>query len=131
MGNNILYIEDNQDNMMLVKRALEARGYRLLEAENGLTGVAAAENQEVDLILLDINLPDIDGYEVARRLRTSSKTALVYVPIIAVTANALKGDAEKALESGCDVYMSKPINIRELWARVEAFVPAPSPKNAP
>jgi two-component system, cell cycle response regulator DivK len=131
MGNNILYIEDNQDNMMLVKRALEARGYRLLEAENGLTGVAVAENQEVDLILLDINLPDIDGYEVARRLRTSSKTALVYVPIIAVTANALKGDAEKALESGCDVYMSKPINIRELWARVEAFVPAPSPKITP
>ncbi len=131
MGNNVLYIEDNQDNMMLVKRALEARGYRLLEAENGLGGVAMAEKQDVDLILLDINLPDIDGYEVARRLRTSSKTALVYVPIIAVTANALKGDAEKALEAGCDVYMSKPINIRELWARVEAFVPAPSPKPAP
>jgi two-component system cell cycle response regulator DivK len=131
MGNNILYIEDNRDNMMLVKRALEARGYRLLEAEDGLSGVTTAENQEVDLILLDINLPDIDGYEVARRLRTSSKTTLAYVPIIAVTANALKGDAEKALESGCDVYMSKPINIRELWARVEAFVPAPSPKNAP
>ncbi len=131
MGNNVLYIEDNQDNMMLVKRALEARGYRLLEAENGQGGVAVAETQDVDLILLDINLPDIDGYEVARRLRTSSKTALAYVPIIAVTANALKGDAEKALEAGCDVYMSKPINIRELWARVEAFVPAPSPKSAP
>jgi two-component system, cell cycle response regulator DivK len=131
MGANILYIEDNEDNMMLVKRALEARGYRLLEAENGLGGVTIAENQEVDLILLDINLPDIDGYEVARRLRTSSKTELAYMPIIAVTANALKGDAEKALEAGCDVYMSKPINIRELWARVEAFVPAPSPKITP
>ena len=128
MGNNVLYIEDNQDNMMLVKRALEARGYRLLEAENGQDGVTVAESQEVDLILLDINLPDIDGYEVARRLRASSKTPLAYVPIIAVTANALKGDAEKALEAGCDVYMSKPINIRELWARVEAFVPAPSSK---
>jgi CheY-like chemotaxis protein len=128
MGNNVLYIEDNQDNMMLVKRALEARGYKLLEAINGLSGVATAENAEVDLILLDINLPDIDGYEVARRLRNSSKTSLAYVPIIAITANALKGDAEKALASGCDVYMSKPINIRELWARVEAFVPAPSPK---
>jgi len=131
MGANILYIEDNRDNMILVKRALEARGYRLLEAENGLEGIATAENQEVDLILLDINLPDIDGYEVASRLRASSKSALVYVPIIAVTANALKGDAEKALAAGCDVYMSKPINIRELWARVEAFVPAPSPKNSP
>jgi two-component system cell cycle response regulator DivK len=131
MGANILYIEDNQDNMMLVKRALEARGYRLLQAENGVGGVAIAETQDVDLILLDINLPDIDGYEVARRLRTSSKAELAYKPIIAVTANALKGDAEKALESGCDVYMSKPINIRELWARVEAFVPAPTPKITP
>ena len=125
MGNNILYIEDNPDNMMLVKRALEARGYRLLQAMNGLDGVAKAESEDVDLILLDINLPDIDGYEVARRLRNSGKSALVYVPIIAVTANALKGDAEKALAAGCDVYMSKPINIRELWARVEAFVPSP------
>ena len=125
MGNNILYIEDNPDNMMLVKRALEARGYKLLEAINGLNGVAAAEIEEVDLILLDINLPDIDGYEVARRIRISDKKQLAYVPIIAVTANALKGDAEKALAAGCDVYMSKPINIRELWARVEAFVPSP------
>lgn len=128
MGNNILYIEDNPDNMMLVKRALEARGYKLLQAMTGLDGVSTAEENEVDLILLDINLPDIDGYEVARKLRASPKHALAYVPIIAVTANALKGDAEKALSAGCDVYMSKPINIRELWARVEAFVPAPNPK---
>jgi len=128
MGNNVLYIEDNRDNMMLVKRALEARGYRLLEAMDGYSGVATAEREPVDLVLLDINLLDIDGYEVARRLRNSSKISLIYVPIIAITANALKGDAEKALASGCDVYMSKPINIRELWARVEAFVPSPSPR---
>ena len=125
MSNNILYIEDNPDNMRLVQRALESRGYRLLQAKNGLTGVQMAESESVDLILLDINLPDIDGYEVARRLRASSKRQLALTPIIAVTANALKGDAEKALEAGCDVYMSKPINIRELWARVEAFVPTP------
>ena len=125
MSNNILYIEDNPDNMMLVQRALEARGYRLLKAANGLSGVEMAEREDVDLILLDINLPDIDGYEVARRIRGSSKGKLLHTPIIAVTANALKGDAEKALEAGCDVYMSKPINIRELWARVEAFVPMP------
>jgi len=131
MGSNVLYIEDNPDNMMLVKRALESRGYTLLEALNGLSGVSAAEQQDVDLILLDINLPDIDGYEVARRVRASSKHSLAYVPIIAITANALKGDAEKALSAGCDVYMSKPINIRELWARVEAFVPAPNPKQYP
>jgi len=125
MGNQVLYVEDNPDNMMLVKRALEARGYRLLQAINGLAGLEIAEQQEVDLILLDINLPDIDGYEVARRLRRSIKSRLAYTPIIAITANALKGDAEKALDAGCDVYMSKPINIRELWARVEAFVPTP------
>lgn len=125
MGNNVLYIEDNPDNMTLVQRALEARGYRLLKAKNGLEGVQVAETDDVDLILLDINLPDIDGYEVARRLRTSEKRSLTIIPIIAVTANALKGDAEKALNAGCDVYMSKPINIRELWARVEAFVPMP------
>ena len=125
MSNNILYIEDNPDNMMLVQRALESRGYHLLKAMTGLSGVEAAEREDVDLILLDINLPDIDGYEVARRLRKSSKTSLMHTPIIAITANALKGDAEKALDAGCDVYMSKPINIRELWARVEAFVPMP------
>jgi two-component system, cell cycle response regulator DivK len=72
--------------------------------------------------MLDINLPDIDGYEVARRIRTSQKPSLAYVPIIAITANALKGDAEKVLAARCDVYMSKPINIRELWARVETFL---------
>lgn len=125
MNNNILYIEDNPDNMRLVQRALESRGYRLLQAKNGLDGVRVAETEQVDLILLDINLPDIDGYEVARRLRASDKRVLSSTPIIAVTANALKGDAERALNAGCDVYMSKPINIRELWARVEAFVPTP------
>jgi two-component system cell cycle response regulator DivK len=125
MTYNILYIEDNPDNMTLVQRALEPRGYHLLKAMKGEDGVAKAESEQVDLILLDINLPDIDGYEVARRLRASSKRELKTVPIIAVTANALKGDAEKALNAGCDVYMSKPINIRELWARVEAFVPTP------
>ena len=123
MANNVLYIEDNPDNMMLVKRALESRGYHLLQAMKGVDGVAVAEKEDIDLILLDINLPDIDGYEVARRLRKSTKHALAYIPIIAITANALKGDAEKALAAGCDVYMSKPINIRELWARVEGLLP--------
>ena len=122
MTHNILYIEDNEDNMTLVQRALEARGYRLLKAVKGLDGVAAAEKEQVDLILLDINLPDIDGHEVARRLRSSAKYELRRIPIIAVTANALKGDAQKALDAGCDVYMSKTINIRELWARVAAFL---------
>jgi len=122
MAKKILYVEDNPDNMLLVKRSLEHRGYIVFEAENGLDGVALAESEVIDLILLDINLPDIDGYEVARRIRTSKKSSLGHVPIIAVTANALKGDAEKALDAGCDVYMSKPINVRELWARVEAYL---------
>lgn len=125
MAYNILYVEDNPDNMLLVKRVLQSRGYKVLEAQNGTEGLSMAERHEVDLILLDINLPDINGYEVARRLRSSGKTELTYIPIIAITANALKGDAEKALAAGCDVYMSKPINIRELYARVEAYVPSP------
>lgn len=120
----VLYIEDNPDNKTLVQRALEAKGYRFLWAADGISGVEIAKNERPDVILLDINLPDIDGYEVARRLRSESSRHLLYVPIIAVTANALRGDAEKALAAGCDVYMSKPINIRELWARIEAYLPS-------
>jgi two-component system, cell cycle response regulator DivK len=125
MKKNILYIEDNPDNMLLVKRVLNSRGYNVFEAKNGQEGLSVAQRERVDLILLDINLPDIDGYEVARQLRSNGNSNLAYVPIIAITANALKGDAEKALDAGCDVYMSKPINIRELWARVEGFVESP------
>jgi CheY-like chemotaxis protein len=121
MAYNILYIEDNQDNMRLVKRALQSRGYVVHEAVNGLEGIEQVKSVNPEVILLDINLPDIDGYEVARRLRKDP--AAIYTPIIAITANALKGDAEKALAAGCDVYMAKPINVRELWARVEGFLP--------
>jgi two-component system cell cycle response regulator DivK len=123
MAHQILYVEDNPDNMRLVHRALVARGYEVHGAVNGLDGVSMAEDLRPDVILLDINLPDIDGYEVARRLRSSNVSGMRYTPIIAITANALKGDAEKALAAGCDVYMAKPINVRELWARVEAFLP--------
>ena len=124
MSATVLYIEDNPDNMTLVKRAIEAIGHTFVGMPNGLDGVKKAGEINPDLILLDINLPDIDGYEVARRLRGSDSRHLQYVPIIAITANALKGDAEKALEAGCDVYMSKPINIRELWSRVESLLEA-------
>ncbi len=119
---NILYVEDNPDNLRLVKKVLTSRGYTVHEAVNGTEGLSMAQDLLPDLILLDINLPDIDGYEVAQRIRQSDDNALRYAPIIAITANALKGDAQKALDAGCDVYMSKPINVRELWARVEAFV---------
>ena len=123
MEKKVLYIEDNPENMMLVRRVLQSRNYTLLEAVNGLDGLSIAESHSVDLILLDINLPDIDGYEVARRLR-SSGNKLVDVPIIAITANALKGDAEKAISAGCDLYISKPINIFELLDKVELFIPS-------
>lgn len=124
MPYTILYIEDNPDNRTLVQRALEAKGYRFVWAANGEEGLEMVKASKPNVILLDINLPDIDGYEVARRLRSESSKNMLYVPIIAVTANALRGDAEKALAAGCDVYMSKPINIRELWARIEAFLPS-------
>lgn len=124
MGHNILCIEDNPDNMTLLKRVLESRGYSLVEARTGLDGLEKAQSEEIALVLLDINLPDIDGYEVARRLRSSEKPIIASVPIIAITANALKGDAEKALNAGCNLYLSKPINLQELWTRVETFVSA-------
>ena len=122
MRATVLYIEDNPDNMMLARRAVEAIGCKMEGAATGLEGLKMAEELRPNIILLDINLPDIDGYEVARRMRASGSNYLMYVPIIAITANAMRGDAEKALEAGCDVYMSKPINIRELWARLEAFL---------
>ena len=122
MKPNILYIEDHPDNMTLVRRIFQAESYTLIEAKTGLQGIFIAENQDIDVILLDINLPDLDGYEVTRRLRASQKTALARVPIIAVTANAMKGDAKKALDAGCNLYMSKPINIQELLDKVENLI---------
>ncbi len=122
MKPNILCIEDHPDNMTLVKRIFQPSLYNVLEAVCGLEGVALAESNDVDLVLLDINLPDIDGYEVAHRLRTSKKTALAQVPIIAVTANAMKGDDKKVMAAGCTKYLSKPINIQELMDVVESLI---------
>jgi len=122
MKSTVLCIEDHPDNMTLVRRVLQSESYNLIEASTGFQGLSLAESQDIDLILLDINLPDIDGYEVARRLRVSSKIALARKPIIALTANAMKGDGQKALEAGCDVYMTKPINIQELLDKVELLI---------
>ncbi|MCC6147192.1 MAG: threonine synthase [Anaerolineaceae bacterium] len=118
MRQTVLYIEDNFDNMVLVRRAIEAIGYGWLGAANGLEGLRIAHELKPDLILLDINLPDVDGYEIARRLRKSEEPHLRRVPILAITANVLRGDAQKALQAGCDAYLSKPLNIHELWARI-------------
>ena len=122
MKPTVLYIEDHPDNMTLVRRILQMESYTLIEAKTGLLGLSIAESQDIDLILLDINLPDIDGYEIARRLRASKKSSLLNTPIIAVTANAMRGDAQKALSAGCDMYLSKPINIQELLEKVESFI---------
>ena len=122
MTSTVLYIEDHPDNMTLVRRILQLGSYTLIEAKTGFQGIFIAENQDVDVILLDINLPDIDGYEVARRLRASKKAALAHIPIVAVTANAMKGDAQKAFEAGCTLYMSKPINIQGLLDTVERVI---------
>ena len=122
MTPTILYVEDHPDNMTLVRRILQSQGYTLIEANTGSKEILIAETQDLDVVLLDVNLPDIDGHEVARRLRTSKKTSLATVPIIAVTANAMKGDAQKALDAGCDLYISKPINIQELSDKVKNFV---------
>jgi two-component system, cell cycle response regulator DivK len=116
----VLYVEDNPDNMQLVQRVIVALDHQFLWAADGLSGIRMAEAESPDLILLDINLPDIDGYEVARRLRANRNH--LYIPIIAITANALKGDADQALAAGCTVYMSKPVNIRELRAHVMGFL---------
>jgi len=118
---NILYIEDRPDNMLLMKRLLEGDTYHLIEAWTGMEGVGLAESQDIDLILLDINLPDIDGYEVVRRLRASKKTKLAQIPIVAITANALKGDKEKIINAGCDYYIAKPINIRNFMEMMETM----------
>jgi two-component system cell cycle response regulator DivK len=117
----VLYIEDNPDNLLLIQRAVEGRGYGFLQAADGESGVRAALTSRPDIILLDINLPDIDGYEVVKRIR--AHPALHHLPVIAITAKALPGDAERVLAAGCDVYMAKPIQVRELWAKLAALLP--------
>lgn len=119
MAQTILYIEDNIDDMLLAWRVLRIRGFHVIWASDGQTGLEMAQDDEPDLILLDIKLPDMHGHEVARRLREDIHSRLFNVPIIAISAGALRGDALNALAAGCDAYMSKPIKIRELRACVK------------
>jgi two-component system cell cycle response regulator DivK len=108
----ILYIEDNPENRLLVSRILEAEGYEVVEAVDGPSGLKAAKEAEPDLILLDIGLPKVDGYNLAERFREMRE--LDQVPILAVTANVMKGDRERTLAAGCDSYIPKPIDIDRL-----------------
>lgn len=116
----ILYIEDNIDNLQLVERALILQGYTFVAATRGLVGLERAVALQPALILLDINLPDIDGYEVARRLRADERVR--HIPIIGVSANALPGDERKALAAGCDDYLTKPLGIRDLWDKIARWL---------
>lgn len=120
MSATILYIEDNFDNRMLVRRVLEAEGYRVLEAEDGLKGIDWLQSEIPDLVLMDINLPELDGYEVTKRLK--QLPSMAQVPVIAMTANVMKGDREKTLAAGCDGYISKPIDIDSLSDQIAEFL---------
>jgi len=116
----VLYIEDNIENRTLVKRVLEVEGYIVLEADDGIDGLRIVQEEAPDLILIDINLPEIDGYEITTRLRQME--SLSNIPIVALTANVLKGDRERSLEAGCDGYIQKPIDVDLLPAQIAAFL---------
>ncbi len=116
----ILYIEDNPENRLLVRRVLESEGYTVVEATDGPAGLEAARQSPPDLILLDINLPEIDGYQMVGRLR--SVPGLSTVPIIALTANVMRGDRERTLAAGCDGYIQKPIDVDTLPAQIASYL---------
>jgi two-component system cell cycle response regulator DivK len=116
----VLYIEDNPDNMTLVRRVLEIEGYEVIAAENGREGLSKAFNAAPDIIITDINLPDIDGYEITDTLKKDHKTA--HIPVIAMTANVMKKDRENIFQAGCDGFISKPIDIDELPGQIENFL---------
>lgn len=116
----ILYIDDNAESRLLVKRVLKVEGHVLLEAADGRQGLKAAKEEQPDLVLVDINMPYMDGYEVTARLREIPR--LTKVPIVALTANALRGDRELSLAAGCDGYIQKPLDVDMLPSQVMAFL---------
>ena len=116
----ILVVDDNQDNRELVIKVLKAKGYLLLESADGEAALEQVIKERPDLILMDISLPKIDGYEVTRRLK--EQESFKDIPIIALTAHAMKGDREKALQSGCNGYIPKPISVRELPDQIRTFL---------
>ncbi len=116
----VLYIEDNTANRMLVQQVLGSVGYEVIEAVDGLSGIQMAREKQPDLILMDINIPGMDGYEAATRIKSIPE--LSHIPIIAVTAKAMAGDREMALTAGCDGYLSKPIDVDALPGQVAEFL---------
>jgi two-component system cell cycle response regulator DivK len=121
MTKRILVIEDTEDNRQIIRDLLSSVGYELIEAVDGVQGVALAQKERPDLILMDIQLPEIDGYEATRRIRAIPE--LAKVPIIAVTSYALSGDEAKTRAAGCDGYIAKPFSPRQLLAMVREFLP--------
>lgn len=127
MSRSVLLIEDNEQNRYLATFLLEGRGYRVLAAESGARGIALARGQTPDLIVIDIQLPIMDGYAVARALRDIE--TLNGIPIVAVTSFAMVGDREKALAAGCNGYLEKPIDPETFVTELEAFLAvSPNPR---
>ena len=116
----ILYVEDNPDNRNLIRRVLNAEGYAVIEASHAEQAMLKLETEAIDLILMDINMPDIDGYTLTAKIKKMEK--FTKIPIIAVTANVMRGDREKSLEAGCDGYIQKPIDIDTLAQQIERFI---------
>ncbi len=116
----ILYVEDNPDNRLLVRRILMAEGFTIIEAQNAYEALAKVKSTSPDLILMDINLPEMDGYTLTARLKALPQ--LTGVPIIALTANVMRGDRERTLEAGCDGYIQKPIDVDTLPVQINRFL---------
>ena len=121
MSKRILVVEDQEDNRRILRDLLTSAGYEVIEATTGEEAVAAAQAQGPDLILMDIQLPGIDGYEATRRIKANP--ALRGIPVIAVTSYALSGDDARAFEAGCDAYVAKPFSPRALLSKIREFVP--------
>jgi two-component system cell cycle response regulator DivK len=119
----ILYIEDNSDNRKLVRRVLEAEGYAVVEAKDGQQAMERLQSEKIDLALMDINMPEVDGYTLTARIKAMPEFAKL--PIVAVTANVMRGDRERSLQAGCDGYIQKPIDIDTLSQQIERFLRRP------
>jgi two-component system, cell cycle response regulator DivK len=116
----ILVIEDDEMNMDMITQRLELRGYRVLGAVDGLDGIDLAREELPDLILMDVNLPEIDGWETTRRLKAEPATR--QIPVVALTAHAMVRDRDKALQAGCDDYETKPVDFQRLLSKIEALL---------
>ena len=120
MTHRILVVEDHEENRRILRLLLAKDGYEVVEAVTGEEGIAMAQSLRPDLILMDIQLPGVDGYEATRRIKANP--ALRAIPLIVVTSYALSGDDAKAFAAGCDAYIAKPVNLRTLLAKVREFL---------